>query len=696
MSRNPGIGARVAGALSARETIIFALVGGVVWLLLLALGIDLAHDPSFVALVAAVIFVVYFLARPFIRTDTPARVVRTLVLERRYLASTLHNKFAPTTFYVEDKEEAFYGRISALLLLAISRRRQAAEDNVVSIGIVGGPMVLNMARHIAKHRRLIPSGPYDDLRFVALNKAGEAESYQLSANFIATLLSSLFNGSKAIGYTFNEYDSHASTRSVDILLCSAGAAHHSYVARWLGQLRAWSLQRGHRIVPDLPNNYVGDFCLQPIDANGVLVGDPGLIEALRAGLDPAPSFETLTDVIALRRDLILPVHLSADGIAGRAGNRTGHGVTGKEAVVRAILRSGIVSDCVCDRVVARNLATAVGEYLFEAVSSHDSERPLRLCRAHHLVDGSELQLYVYDPCGRLDAVCEIDSLSGARPESVGLIPDVIVSEAYSELKEFNSANGSGRVTVRFGETRYQFEVYSGVRKPGQFSKITSQLAYESALAISQRRRAPIRMWDVGCGTGFVGLLVGKLLGDRIDSLDCSDISDDALNCLRVNQGALGLGPRIGRTFISDVVESPSTTVPYDLVVFNAPFLPEGLPENPVVDYGGRQGPELAVRFAQAVYAHLAPGGVAIVTTADYVDDGAVSFALSKMFGPENVRVRDRLILYPFVPQAGIDVAHEIKYRKIIEPKGSYRFEVCIFGEAHFLGFKMRHYIAERH
>ncbi len=232
-----------------------------------------------------------------------------------------------------------------------------------------------------------------------------------------------------------------------------------------------------------------------------------------------------------------------------------------------------------------------------------------------------------------------------------------------------------------------------MRKPGQFSLATLQVAYKLAAERRPQGGSPISVWDVGCGTGFVGLLMAKSGGDKIGPVFCSDVSEDAVACTRSNAKRLGLNARVTASSI-DLFDDSEATAQYDVIVFNPPFMPDGVPGHEPCDGGGPNGGDIAIRFCEGVRERLTEGGWACLAIADYVDSGEILKTLVTHFG-SNVRLEERIILYPYQTPKWSSLAYEILHRDDLERICKYRFATCLLGNREFIAFKMRHYCAQK-
>src|ERR1051325_8431236 len=199
---------------------------------------------------------------------------------RRDHVKKLKQKYPNTEFFIAPDEPSFNRMIYKTLKEAVDQKRLAKESEGpvgkvrVQVGIVCGPMVLKMAQHVANSAT--DGRRYPEVRFVAMNRAAESDSFQYSANYLATLLSAAFPDSKPTAYTFNDYDKPVidnARRNVDILLCSAGPysvpelergePEQGYLPRWWNRATA---QQGS--TDRLPSDCIGDCCLIPIDLQG--------------------------------------------------------------------------------------------------------------------------------------------------------------------------------------------------------------------------------------------------------------------------------------------------------------------------------------------------------------------------------------------------------------------------------------------
>lgn len=121
----------------------------------------------------------------------------------------------------------------------------------------------------------------------------------------------------------------------------------------------------------------------------------------------------------------------------------------------------------------------------------------------------------------------------------------------------------------------------------------------------------LRVLDVGCGSGVIGLsLAAEKPGSHVTLVD---ISEAALELTRENAGKLGVSNV--DMLRSDLLEQ--VTGSFDLIVANLPYVPEGeaktmareLAYDPALAlFSGADGMDLLRRFIPAAHGFLKPGG----------------------------------------------------------------------------------------
>ncbi len=240
------------------------------------------------------------------------------------------------------------------------------------VGLVCGPMTFNIGQWIESScKKYISSRKFDDLIFVAMNKAAETKSFKYSANYLSTYFSEIFTGSKAFAYTTNTYDKETirlNREKTDILLCSvrSRSTQLSYIDEWLHKAKKQAINS---------SEFIGDFCLSPIDASGHLLYQPAdLLKDIEENLDPYPCLESLKDIKASNTKIILPVYVSQE-----KKKKNENCPTGKEFVTATLLRSQILTDCILSTELAKNIEQSIGKYLVKR--PHDPSKMDYACVA---------------------------------------------------------------------------------------------------------------------------------------------------------------------------------------------------------------------------------------------------------------------------------------------------------------------------
>jgi release factor glutamine methyltransferase len=128
-------------------------------------------------------------------------------------------------------------------------------------------------------------------------------------------------------------------------------------------------------------------------------------------------------------------------------------------------------------------------------------------------------------------------------------------------------------------------------------------------------RAPLRVLDVGTGSGAVGLAIA--VERPTAHLVGTDVSPAALEIARENADAVGVGERC--RWLSGSVFEPVAGEQFDLIVSNPPYVAEkqrsGLPpelahEPAAALFAGEDGTDVLEILAAGVTSRLAPGGAA--------------------------------------------------------------------------------------
>ena len=126
---------------------------------------------------------------------------------------------------------------------------------------------------------------------------------------------------------------------------------------------------------------------------------------------------------------------------------------------------------------------------------------------------------------------------------------------------------------------------------------------DSYLLLSNVEVSPEQsLLEMGCGTGLIAMHAAKN-GARVTA---ADINPHAVDCTKRNAAKNNLKIRVIQSDLFENIEGN-----FDVIVFNPPYLPGRTSSTSWLERswsGGGEGSEVAVRFLQDAWRHLAPGG----------------------------------------------------------------------------------------
>ncbi len=167
------------------------------------------------------------------------------------------------------------------------------------------------------------------------------------------------------------------------------------------------------------------------------------------------------------------------------------------------------------------------------------------------------------------------------------------------------------------------------------------------LALARAPRKPgLRVLDMGCGSGIIGITLALELADCRPDVTLADISENALALALEN--ATALGARV-RTYRSDLFSAwapePNNAVTpptgFGLVLANLPYVPDAerqtvapeLHHDPATAlYGGPDGLDVVRRFLAEAQPHLASGALVMLEVGH--DQGEATRARMEELGYE--------------------------------------------------------------
>jgi len=122
------------------------------------------------------------------------------------------------------------------------------------------------------------------------------------------------------------------------------------------------------------------------------------------------------------------------------------------------------------------------------------------------------------------------------------------------------------------------------------------------LEVIKARCHGVKLLDMGCGTGILGIQAAKQGCD----VTCADINPHALKITKNNASKEGVNIKIIK---SDLFENIKEC--FDVIVFNPPYLPSDKSGDDAALTGGPNGYELTLHFLEQAREHLKPNGKVI-------------------------------------------------------------------------------------
>lgn len=141
-----------------------------------------------------------------------------------------------------------------------------------------------------------------------------------------------------------------------------------------------------------------------------------------------------------------------------------------------------------------------------------------------------------------------------------------------------------------------------------------------------QQREPLRILDIGCGSGAGGIAVARYLGECgiATEVTMNDINPLALYYTEVNAQAAGVEVI---TALGDSLTAVSGD--FDLIISNPPYL-DDTAQRAYRHGGARLGRALSVRIAAQALTRLAPGGSLLLYTGVAMVDGLDPFLIEML------------------------------------------------------------------
>lgn len=141
----------------------------------------------------------------------------------------------------------------------------------------------------------------------------------------------------------------------------------------------------------------------------------------------------------------------------------------------------------------------------------------------------------------------------------------------------------------------------------RFARFIRQTLRDSGSELPGNDR-PLRVLDIGCGSGAGGLAVARALVGRGLELTLNDVNAVALDYARANMEAAAIDARF---LLGDVFTTPHGK--FDLIIANPPYMKDDA-GRAYRDGGDRLGLDFSLRVVEHGINHLAPGGRLLLYT----------------------------------------------------------------------------------
>ena len=170
---------------------------------------------------------------------------------------------------------------------------------------------------------------------------------------------------------------------------------------------------------------------------------------------------------------------------------------------------------------------------------------------------------------------------------------------------------------------------------------------EFALQMAPRRQG-MRVLDMGCGSGIIGITLALELAKQQPEVVMADISEAALSLTLENATALGARVKTYRSDLFTAWDTPAEGAVqppdlFNLVLANLPYVPEGEAVSAEVQhdpstalYGGADGLDIVRRFVKEALPHLAGGALVMLEVGH--DQGEATRAIMEALGYTRTRV----------------------------------------------------------
>jgi len=147
---------------------------------------------------------------------------------------------------------------------------------------------------------------------------------------------------------------------------------------------------------------------------------------------------------------------------------------------------------------------------------------------------------------------------------------------------------------------------------------------------------PRTLLDVGCGSGILAKVAGKFF------------SKENILCVDINQSAVCATRLIGfKAIKSNLFSKIPKDRKFDLITFNAPYLPEDKnepKESKLITTGGKLGDEISLKFLEQAKEHLSDNGKILLLISSLTPQDRIKKFRPKIVAKKKIWLEELLIL----------------------------------------------------
>ena len=199
----------------------------------------------------------------------------------------------------------------------------------------------------------------------------------------------------------------------------------------------------------------------------------------------------------------------------------------------------------------------------------------------------------------------------------------VPADKLPELDAIRTARSAGKPVAYLTGERGFYESVFKVTEDTLIPRADTETLVEEALADIVERyqdRESIRILDLCCGTGCIGISVAKVLSECFDSvsLTLADLSEKAMAVCRENAEDLVTEENIDLEFVVGDLFDCTGDEPFDVILSNPPYIPSAVVPTlekqvrfePLMALdGGTDGLDFVRAISRGALTRLVPGGL---------------------------------------------------------------------------------------